>query len=893
MRQFKISPFSSYASLTLATLFLCGIHPLRASAQQPINNANGNLVPSHQKPKQKQKKKKGPVQQGKGAPPKEAGYPGMMSIGGPEPYSKVITKDAKTQKGLFLVHQIKSKILWEIPKNLLNRDLFWSTELAGTPAGGNGFSVPGVNAGTQVLEFQKHDNKLWLREMDYSVRTDGTGPIAHGVARVSISPIIDTFPIEAYGKKKSMVIDVTRLFLSDPPEFEVKELVGGSGVDPTRSAVLYVHDFPKNIETSSQLTFVGGPSGALAMLFGGGGGENKTAIVHYSLDLLPKVPMEGRLADDRVGYFKEPFTLYDTKYNSSKPEAFIDRFHLVKKFPNEAVSVPVKPIVYYISREVPNRWRPYLRKAVLAWNSVFAKLGYKDVMQVKDAPTKAEDPNWSPEDIRYNVIRWQPTDTENAEGQSVHDPRSGQTLCGHVVVWGNVTKLAQMWYFAQASASDPLAQFLPLSQRLVGRILTYIVTHEVGHTLGLAHNFLASSEYPTQMLRNKAFTEKYGDEASIMDYGRFNYVAQPGDGARLIPILGPYDYFAIGYGYMPEQGPTPESERPALDHYLAQQVTNPMVRFGTSEDGSVAGRNDPSIETEDLGSNPILSTTYGLKNIDRIAGFLYNATVDKGKPYSRLQDMYSALLSQRFLELIHVSKLVGGVYYNNFHGERGGQVFVDVSKAKQKAAVQLLLNNGLHFPAAMLDPRILNQIHSAQTLPLILSYQKSILSTLLADTRCQRMFDNELMNGSKAYTVQEMVAEIQSSIWSELRQKHPIVDLVRRNLQSDYLYAMDNRLNGAMTTQTEFRAIARMDLIHLQSAINSQIPNTTDMMTRAHLMDCSNMIKKILNGKSLPKPAALPSIFSFLNGYDVNFEGKPMVPFIEGVSPMPQAHKAR
>ncbi len=799
-------------------------------------------------------------------------------MGGPEPYDKVITKKAKSQTGVFAVHQIGHKVLWEIPDDMLGREFLWHLMLSQVASGSNDFSAPGLNLDSQVIKFEKHGNSLWLRKMDYSVRSQPESGEAAGVALTNVMPIIHTFPIEAYNKKAhTMVINVSRLYLAEPSG--MASMLLGSGINPTASTILSVDDFPENIEASVQLTFSSGggsPFGgsgrippSLAALFDTG---PKTTVVHYSLDLLPKVPMTPRLADPRVGFFDQPFSLYGSNDNMVVHQAYIDRFNLVKKHPDEAVSDPVKPIVFYLSREIPAVWRPYVRKAVLAWNPVFEAAGYSHALEVKDAPTKKEDPKWSPEDVRYSVIRWATTPTENAEGQSIQDPRSGQTLSGKVVVWYNVLKLAQDWYFAQAAACDPNARKLPMSPSTLGPILTYILTHEVGHTLGLAHNFKASAQYPTAMLRSASFTAKYGDEASIMDYGRFNYVAQPGDGARLIPIIGPYDYFAIKYGYMPPLAVTPEAERPALDHYLSQDVTNKYDRFGNSNPI------DPEMETEDLGNDPILSSTYGLKNIDRISNYLLDGTIHYGHSFRLLSEAYGALTEQRMLELLHVMKLVGGVHENNFFGGHVNVVYRPVSKARQQAAVAFLMSKGIHFPKALMNPLVLDKIQQTGNISTAVASAGIIINGLLNEGRVQRMFDNQAMNGSNAYTVASMVSQMQSAIWNQLHQNHPVISLYQANVQDMYLKAMNSRLNGDSATQTQLKGIAMLSLMRLQNAIGSSLKHVQDDATKAHLIADQAEIKKILKGEPMASVGPGIDLASLLGGISPDICGYGDVP---------------
>ena len=791
----------------------------------------------------------------------------------PRPYKDVITAEAKSDPGLFTVHRIDDRILFEIPANQIGKEMLLAAEIEKAPAGTAGYG--GTAAGNHVIRFTRRNNVVYLRTVDYSSRAEGKGAIARAIEAANVEPIVMAFNVEAEGEGKSAVIDVTRLFNSDPAEFAVKQRVGGSAVDPTRTFIEKTKSFPTNIEVKSNMTFIGGggagaglgqlPGAPTGRRRGGGGGASSlTALVHYSLVLLPEKPLMPRLYDSRVGYFTESFEDYGAPENRVVDKQYIARYRLEKKDPKAALSEPVKPIVYYISREVPEEWHPYLKKAVESWNVAFEQAGFKNAIVCKEPPTFKEDPDWDPEDARYSVIRWAPTTTENAQGPHISDPRTGEILSAHIIVWHNILKLGETWYFTQVGDMDKRAQKLPLPQELMGDIMQYVVCHEVGHTLGLRHNHKASSSYTAAQLRDKTFTDQYGDEASIMDYGRFNYVAQPGDNARLIPIIGPYDKFAIEWGYKPMGMNRPDDEKPELDKLASQQVSNPMLRFGGED---LNAQSDPTVETEDLGNDPVEATSYGLKNISKIARMLVPATTKYGEDYETLGEMYTALWAQRQRELGHVAKVVGGVVQTDYHAGRGGEVYSPVPPAKQAQAVKFLVDNAFTTPRDLLLTDILNRIQASGVQDEVLNGQRSILTSLLSDVRVKRMLDIQATSTGTSYTVGNLVRDLQNGIWSELYKPTPVVDLYRRNLQRAYLETMRSKLQGDSATPTDLRPIATGSLMDLQRVIDRALVKTTDADTRLHLMDSRNTIERILKAPVVvTQPAAAPAAFPFGRG---------------------------
>ena len=602
----------------------------------------------------------------------------------------MITAEAKSDPGLFTVHRLDEKVYFEIPTAMYDKDMLWQTELAQT---GSGAGYGGTHVGERVIRWTRRNNTIYLRAISYAMRGDGKTAIQKSVDAANVSPIIATFPVEAEGANKSAVIEVTRFYAGDGGPVPGSGAIGG-GADPSRSYLERIKSFPTNIEARAVVTY--SARGGI------------TTTVHHSLVLLPEKPMQGRYFDSRVGYFTDGFEDYGSNENRVKEREFINRYRLEKKDPTAKVSDPVKPIVYYISREVPEKYRFALKQGNEAWSQCFEQAGFSHAIIAKDAPTEQEDPTWDPEDARYSVIRWAAQPIENAVGPHISDPRTGEILSAHVIIWHDVMKLSEQWYFAQVACLDKRAQTLPLPEPLMGELLRYVVTHEVGHTLGLRHNHKASSSYTAAQLRDAAFTEKFGDEASIMDYGRFNYVAQPGDNARLIPIIGPYDRFAIEWGYKPFAGATtPDAERLSLDEIAARQVADPMLRFGGEDANS---RVDPTVQMEDLGSDPIEATTYGLKNLERNTHLLLATTTRYGDDYSMLQEMYGQILNQRITELTHVVKLVGGVVQTDYHVGHGAEVYRPVPKEKQAQAVRFLVDNAFSTPRSLMAPDILNRI---------------------------------------------------------------------------------------------------------------------------------------------------------------------------------------
>ncbi|MBA4190573.1 MAG: hypothetical protein C0467_21510 [Planctomycetaceae bacterium] len=801
-----------------------------------------------------------------GSFPKGKG-PAPAKAGDLKKYDDVITKDFTTQTGLFAVHRHDEKVYFEIPQEKLGRLFLWQAEVAKGPGGG---SWGGASLGNAVLKFERRGNKLYVWKVGFSKRSDGKA-VQHAVEAASTDAIIAVFTVECEGKDRSAVINVSDLFINGLQDLPIARASGGSGsVDASRSYLSELKAFPVNIEARSLLTFRGGGGGGFGGPGGpgglaGGGSRSVTALVHQSLAILPEAPMTGRLFDPRVGYFTEEFTDYAHPKQWSVSKEYITRYRLEKKDIAAAVSEPVKPITFYLSKEIPEKWRPYFKKGVEDWKPAFEKAGFKNAIVCKDAPTRAEDPNWDPEDARYSVIRWVAEPVANAMGPHVHDPRSGEIISAHIIFWHDVVKLAQMWYFVQCSATDPRARKLPMPDELTGELLRYICAHEVGHTLGLRHNHRASQAYSISQLRDPKFANENGSVGSIMSYGRYNYVAQPEDKIEvknLIPKLAPYDFFAIEWGYKQIPGmKTAEDEKKTLDEWASKQIENPFLRFG-GEDGPSSV--DPTVLTENIGSDPVQATALGLKNIDRTLEFLVAATTEKGEDYSLLEEVYGEIMSHRTRWFGAVAKQVGGVIEYRTLGGRGGESFVRVSKDKQKEAVKFLLDNAFTTPTKLLNPGIVNLFKFTGATSAVTSQQRNILATLLSSSRMARLFDGEVLLGDKAYTPVELVDDLQAGLFSELKLAEPKIDPIRRQLQRSYVDILKNEFTsgGAAPAPTfpaprgfgdtgsrtsELRAVARVALAKLEKEITAAKAKAKDVATIGHLEDLQAEINDILH----------------------------------------------
>ena len=779
---------------------------------------------------------------------------------GIKPFSEVITNKAKSKKGLFNTHKVDDKWYFEIPDSVLNREMLVVTRLAKVPAGvkvGNQ-QYGGEQLNEQVWQWERRGKQVFIRVPSYSIKADKGTDMYESVKNSNLSSILASFDIKAYNKDTTgIVIDVTDFYNGDVMAIgatdALRKAYKTTVYDATRSYLDTIKTFPINIEVVTAKTYrsvespIDNSIGAITFEF------------NTSMLLLPKTPVKARLMDARVGYFGQVQTDFGTDAQKAERTAYIHRWNLVPKdtaaYMRGELVDPVKPIVIYIDPATPKKWVPYLIAGINDWQVAFQAAGFKNAIVGKEAPTPQQDPEFSVDDSRYSVVRYFASDIPNAYGPHVSDPRTGQILETHIGWYHNVMNLLRNWFFVQTAAINPEARKAKFSDNQMGELIRFVSSHEIGHTLGLPHNFGSSYAYPVDSLRSKTFTDKYATAPSIMDYARFNYVAQPGDGVtKMFPSIGEYDKWAVKWGYSWFPGNlTAKQEKAKLDAWVKEKAGNPLYFYGRQ-----GNQYDPRDQSEDLGDNAMKASTYGIANLKRILPNIEKWTFEQGQDFSNLSELYSEVIGQFNRYMGHVTFNIGGLSENYKTYDQSGAVYKYVSEATQKEAVDFLNKQLFTSPLWLMNSELLNKFDNGSLLTRIKSVQTGTINNIFTSSRLLRMLDNETKNGASAYTIPELFTDVRGTIFAATRP-----DAFKRNLQRGYI----DRLGSLMVDApapiglppgfsftptnvgvTDIRPLVRAELKTLVATSKARAA-AGDAITKAHYEDLAVRINDILDPK--------------------------------------------
>lgn len=793
--------------------------------------------------------------------------PVKQNINGLKPYAQVITPKAKSSFGFLTVHKVDNNYFFEIPDSMLNRDILIVNRISKAPTSRQKSRVgyPGDILGSKVIRFENKDNKrILVREYSYRERSENKDGMFQSVRNSNTQPIVANFGIETIKKDsltRNYVINVSVFLQKENPLFsfdaDSKEYIGLLNMVGEGTYIDTLKAFPKNIEISTTVTYQSkkGMSN-VGFLETGSPRIPLTYELNSSMVLLPEVPMKARLFDPRVGYFTVGYTDFDSNPQGIEYKKLITRWRLEPK--DEAAYLrgelvePKKPITIYIDPATPKKWVPYLIQGVNDWQVAFEKAGFKNAIYALEAPT--DDPSWSLEDARHSAIVYKPSDIPNASGPHINDPRTGEILETHINWYHNVMSLLRDWYMIQAGTIDEAARKMQLDDELMGQLIRFVSSHEVGHTLGLRHNFGSSHTVPVEKLRDKAWVEANGHTPSIMDYARFNYVAQPEDGitrAGIFPRIGIYDKWSIEWDYrwLP-QFQTPEDEVAFSNQSIIEKLkTDVRYTFGTESDP-----NDPRNQSEDLGDDSMLASLYGIKNLKRIVPQILTWSYEPNKSYAGAGEIYSGVVSQFNRYLGHVTKNVAGIYSNSITVEQTDEIAREFVPANiQKRAIAFLNEQLFTTPEWLIDRQLMEK---AKILPVnvICSLQSGVLARLINKNTLDKMSENEILNGKKAYTSAQMFNDLKKVIWSNLGQS----DIYKRNMQKAYVENLINLLDkkgnadknasGKRPAYSEAPAIAHGQLTELKRLATSAASMTSGT-AKGHYQNLITLIDNALSNK--------------------------------------------
>ena len=807
----------------LAALFLL---PISADAQRKKKKKDAEVEqPTEEKKEDKKKEKK----------PKF------------KPYDEIITEDAVTSEGLFKVHKVDGEYFFELPFELLDAEMLVVSRISGFVKNLN-FGGAGMKSRPQqVVRFQRMDDKILMRSVSYNSVATPDDPIYNSVRNNNFEPVILSVDIKTFNEDStSLVFNVDPLFTKDVEMIGAlrksqRKTFGIKNLDGSRSFIVNAKAFPENVMVRHVLTYNGSklPDNALT---------NALSIeMVQNFIPLPENPMMPRHYDSRVSYFSIRQTDYSSDAQKTDQKRYITRWRLEPKDPEayfrgELVE-PVKPIVYYIDPAAPAKWVPYLKQGVEDWQKAFEAAGFKNAIIAREAPRN--DPDWHPEDVRYSVMRYITTDIQNAQGPHVHDPRTGEILESDILWYHNIMNLLRNWFFIQTAASNEVARGVEFDDAIMGELLRFVSAHEVGHTLGLPHNMGSSPAYPVDSLRSPTFTATHGTAPSIMDYARFNYIAQPGDGVtQFYPQIGEYDIWSIMYGYKLTEATTSEADKRIVNEWIKEHADDPALRFGAQTRGLI----DPSAQTEDLGDDAMRASTYGIANLKRLVPNLIEWTSEDGQEYDNLEELYGQIWGQLARYAGHVASNVGGVYNYRKTADEAGAVYVNVPKERQQRAVKFLNEEIFATPQWLFNKDILRRADNTSMVDRARALHGRTLSRLFGADRLNRLSEAVVLEGANAYSAADLFNDTRRGIFAELTGERDI-DLYRRNLQRAYIDKMADlmKLEDAKYDLSDTKAMARYTLMELHERLEDAGDDYRDGVSKMHVVDLAARIEAILD----------------------------------------------